>query len=439
MVFGSLFRRRKACDQAGQRAPYASGADFIIQNLPMVKAMLSFTGYNDVDRRLANLASLTKCRVVALCGATDGQDKFIVEKSTSAELCKTGQTFTWQHMQPWVSTDYASISNTLPFNDLESSAILSAPVKNERNIIVGVVIGLTADKQNDINSKLQILHLLTPPLEAELRYMKQIRENRLQEMRIASLNQNIEVLNNDLVKERNIATESRKLKSAFLTNLSHEIRTPMNAIMGFMYLVQNSKDDAERNELINIMKQNCHQLLCVIDSLIDISKIQSNYMLKPPCPVQLNELLSEVKQKYEARLRRDGKNVTIDTAFALETPNDTIWNSDEIISKVLDLLMDNACRNTESGKISISYSINHKEATFCVTNTGTGIKPGSEDKIFDLFDEAPDGSGTAENHGKGGGLAIASKYLALANGRIWIDTTYKGGACYYFSIPTEKL
>ena len=74
-----------------------------------------------------------------------------------------------------------------------------------------------------------------------------------------------------------------------------------------------------------------------------------------------------------------------------------------------------------------------------MTNTGAGIKPGSEDKIFDLFDEAPDGSGTAENHGKGGGLAIASKYLALANGRIWVDTTYKGGACYYFSIPTEKL
>lgn len=405
----------------------------------MVKAMLGFTGYNDVGRRLANLASLTKCRVVALCGTTDGQDKFIVEKSTSAELCKTGQTFTWQHIQPWVSTDYASISDTLPFNDLESSAILSAPVKNERNIIVGVVIGLTADKQNDINSKLQILHLLTPPLEAELRYMKQIRENRLQEMRIASLNQNIEVLNNDLDKERNIATESRNLKSAFLTNLSHEIRTPMNAIMGFMDLVQNSKDDAERNEFINIMKQNCHQLLCVIDSLIDISKLQSNYMLKPPCPVQLNELLSEVKQKYEARLRRDGKNVTIDTAFALETPNDTIWNSDEIISKVMDLLMDNACRNTESGKISISYSINHKEATFCVTDTGAGVKPGSEDRVFDLFDEAPDGSGTLDNHGKGIGLAIASKYLALANGRIWIDTTYKGGACYYFSIPTEKL
>ena len=235
------------------------------------------------------------------------------------------------------------------------------------------------------------------------------------------------MLNNDLDRERNIANESRSLKSAFLTNLSHEIRTPMNAIMGFMDLVQTSTDVKERNEFIDIMKQNCHQLLTVIDSLIDISKLQSNYLLKPPCPVQLNELLSEVKQKYEARLRRDKKDVTIETAFALKTPNDTIWNSDEIINKVMGLLMDNACKRTERGKISISYSINHKEATFCVTNTGPDVKPGSVSDEFKLFDEAT------------GGLAIASKYLALANGRIWVDTTYRDGTCFYFSIPTDKL
>lgn len=438
MVFDSFFKHHQAKLMAGKQAVYASGTDFVAHNLAMVKTVLGFTGFNDPDRRLENIAQLVKCRVMALCSIADGQNRFTVVKSTDHDICKCGQTFTWQHIQPWGSTDAAAASQ-LPFRSPECHITLSVPVKDDRNMLAGVVIGLSMDKTTDIDTKLQVMHLLTPPMEAEIRCIRKREENRQLEQRIAALNQNIEVLNTDLDKERKIAAESRNLKSAFLTNLSHEIRTPMNAIIGFMDLVQNADDAKDRNEFIDIMRQNCHQLLYVIDSLIDISKLQSNYMLKPPCPVQLNELLSSVKQKYATQLRRDGKAVEIETSFALETPNDTIWNSDEIINKVLCILMDNACEHTKSGRITISYSINHKEATFCVADTGEGVPSELSDRMFDLFDDRVLTEHSPEQHGKGSGLAIAQRYLALANGRIWLDTTYHGGACFYFSIPTEKL
>lgn len=438
MVFDSFFKHHQAKLMAGKQAVYANGADFMANNIAMVKTILSFTGFNDPDRRLANIAQIAKCRVMALCKLDDDQDRFTVVKSTNEDMCKVGQSFTWQHILPWGSTD-ASAAAPLPFRSPDCPITLSVPVKDDRNILAGVVIGLSMDRTIDIDTKLQVMHLLTPPLEAEIRCIREKEENRQLSQRIAALNQNIEVLNTDLDKERKIATESRNLKSAFLTNLSHEIRTPMNAIIGFMNLVQNAKEPKERDEFIEIMRQNCHQLLYVIDSLIDISKLQSNYMLKPPCPVQLNELLSEVKQKYAALLRREGKAVDIETSFALETPNDTIWNSDEIINKVMCILMDNACKHTTSGRITISYSINHKEATFCVADTGPGVPQDEANGIFDLFAGGGVGTHTAEAHGKGSGLAIASRYLALANGRIWLDTSYRSGACFYFSIPTEKL
>lgn len=438
MIFDSFFKHHQAKLVAGKQTVYASGSDFIAHNLASVKTILGFTGYNDPDKRLENIAQLAKCRLLALCRLADGQDKFVVVKSTDQSACKNGATLTWNHMQPWGATD-AKVIAALPFRLPECTTVLSVPVKDDRNILVGIVIGLSMDKTTDIDSKLQTMHLLSPPLEAEIRCVKEREEIRQLGQRISSLNQSIEILNSDLDRERKIAAESRNLKSAFLTNLSHEIRTPMNAIMGFMDLTQNAENPAERNEFIEIMRQSCNQLLYVIDSLIDISKLQSNYMLKPACPVQLNELLTQVKQRYAMKLRKTGKPIEIETSFALETPNDTIWNSDEIINKVMDILMDNACKYTDAGRVTISYSMNHKEATFCVADTGPGVAKDVVGGLFELFDDSVGVPHAGDLHSKGSGLAIASKYLALANGRIWLDQEYQGGACFYFSIPTEKL
>lgn len=439
MLFKSLFGRKKP-HAGGAQTGYASVADFVDSNLADVKALLSSVGYNDLSKRLEDLAAMAHCHVMALCQKQASPNKYMVIESSDRNMCQRGTMFTWTHAQPTASADAAAALAALPFNIIGGTGFISVPVKNDRNMLTGILLGISTDTLTGLDSKTRLLHLMAPLLEAEIRCVKLRQDVRQCEQRIASLNQNIEVMNADLRKEQEQTMESRELKSIFLTNLSHEIRTPMNVIIGFIDLLEQTSDPDERKKFVEIVKQNSHQLLNVIDNLIEISKLQSSYMLKPACPVQLNELLTKIKMKYQDVLRKMGKDVTIETTFALEAPNDTIWNSDEIISKVMCQIMDNACRYTMTGKISISYTINHKEATFCVTDTGPGVKSGEEDKIFDMFDSSPISIKDEEtSRGKGIGLAVARKYLMLANGRIWLDKTYKAGACFYFSIPTEKL
>ncbi len=434
MIFCSLFKKRNKRPSANTQAAYASSLEFVDDNLADVKALLSFSGCNNMNKRLEDLAQMVRCRAVALCQKSQGNGRFLVVASSDKVVCKPGDAFNWPHMQPWASSDL-SVVRSLPFDIPEATGLLSVPVKDERNAVVGVVIGVSSGAMTNVDSKIRLMHILAPLFEADIRCAKYKQEMRQQEQRIASLNQSLEIMTSDLNKERKATLECREFKSIFLTNLSQEIRTPMNAIIGFLDLLKKESEPDVRDKFIDLIRKNSQMLLGAIDNIIDISKLQSSYMLKPACPVQLNELLTKIKQQFADELKRQGKNVTIETSFALETPKDTIWNSEEIIVEVMERLLDNACRFTEQGKISISYSFNQKEIVFCVADTGSGIPDEAKDSLFKLFDDSVLEGGPT----KGIGLAIAAKYLSLANGRIWLDDTYRPGSCFYFSIPTEKL
>ncbi len=434
MIFSSLFKKINKRPDKGLQTAYASALEFVDDNLADVKALLSFTGCNNTSKRLEDLARMARCKAVILCQKMAGNGRFMVVGSSDSVVCKLGEAFSWPHVQPWASSDVV-VLRSLPFDIPEATGLLSVPVKDERNMVVGVVIGVAVGAASDVDSKIRLMHILAPLFEADIRCAKYKQELRQQEQRIASLNQSLEIMTNDLNNERKATLECREFKSIFLTNLSQEIRTPMNAIIGFLDLLKNEPDHDERDKFIDLVRKNSQMLLVAIDNIIDISKLQSSYMLKPACPVQLNELLTKIKQHFTDELKRQGKDVAIETSFALETPKDTIWNSEEIIVEVMERLLDNACRFTNHGKISISYSFNQKEAVFCVADTGAGIPEDSKASLFQLFD----GSMTETGQSKGIGLAIAAKYLSLANGRIWLDDTYRSGACFYFSIPTDKL
>ncbi len=434
MIFSSLFKKRNKRPAAGSQAAYASALEFVDDNLADIKALLSFSGCNNTSKRLEDLARMARCRAVVLCQKVTGNGRFMVVASSDKVVCKLGETFSWPHMQPWAASDHSAV-RSLPFDIPEATGLLSVPVKDEHNTVVGVVIGVATGATADVDSKIRLMHILAPLFEADICCAKYKQEVRQQEQRIASLNQSLEIMTNDLNNERKATQECREFKSIFLTNLSQEIRTPMNAIVGFLDLLKDESDPGERDKFIDLIRQNSQMLLGAIDNIIDISKLQSSYMLKPACPVQLNELLTKIKHQFAEVLKRQGKDVAIETSFALETPKDTIWNSEEIIVEVMERLLDNACRFTEHGKISISYSFNQKEMVFCVADTGSGIPDAAKDSLFKLFDDSVSERGPA----KGIGLAIAAKYLSLANGRIWLDDTYRSGSCFYFSIPTEKL
>ncbi|MCQ2228177.1 MAG: HAMP domain-containing histidine kinase [Bacteroidales bacterium] len=437
MGFLDIFFKNKNSERAHKVNNYSDMSEFVSENFSDLKRLLSSGGYNDRHRRLVDMAGMCGCHCLLLC-RKDAQDKFVVVESSDKSFQVEDRTFTWMHSQPVASNDAAAMLSGLPFPKIGAVGFISVPIKNSKNAQTGLLLGLAVSDISNIDAKTRLLHLLAPTFEADIECEKLKQGRAAYEQRIVSLRQNVEVLTNDLKIEKEKSAENKELKSIFLTNLSHEIRTPMNVIMGFVDLLETVDNESDRTEFISIIKQNCDMLLKVIDNLIDISKLQSSYMFKAASPIQLNDILVEIKERFQGVLREKGKQVDIETSFGLEAPFDTIWNSDEIINKVFDQLLDNACKFTEKGKISFGYSVDHKEATFFVKDTGCGIKSGNEDKIFSMF-SATENALTRQMNGTGIGLAVAKRYIELANGRIWCDTGYKGGACFYFTIPTEKL
>lgn len=435
MSLTSLFNKRN--ELSGRAKSYDDMAEFVSDHAQTVKQLLTAVGYNDRRRRLSDIAKMIDCRVLLLCDKQSGVDRFSIVDANEENFASVTEQFSWHHSQAAASQDAANMLNSLPFPKMGARSFISVPVKNSHNLLSGLLIGISSEHIDNIDSRTQLLYMMAPLFEAELTCERLRQERKQDELRIISLNQNIEAMTADLKRERERSLENKELKSIFITNLSHEIRTPMNVVIGFIDLLDTARDDAERNEFIGIIKDNSRLLLNVIDNLIEVSKLQSSYMFKPSVPHQLNELLDELKNRYQERLTQDNKQVVINTEYSLQTPNDTIWNSDEIIQKVMEQLLDNACKFTDSGSITIGYTFETDAARFYVRDTGKGIAPGSEKSIFNMFsvgDNVP-----AVDKGNGLGLALAQKFVQLADGDIWVDTEYTGGACFRFSIPTEKL
>ncbi len=439
-----MFWNKKKSKKVLLTKNYADVTDFVENNIAMVKTLLSPLGSSDKSRRLGDIAQMIDCHAVLLCAKEhESPDGFTVVVSSDTNYAAIGTVFTWQHLQVAASSDAVGLISALPFQHVGAQGFISVPVKDKNNITVGILLGLATKRLENIDAKTRLLHMLAPSFCVELR-CERLKQQRAQfEQRIVSLNQSLEVMNADIAREKERSQENKELKSIFLTNLSHEIRTPMNAILGFVDLLDMAQSDEERSEFIKIIKQNSKLLLAVIDNLVEISKLQSSYMFSPACPRQLNALLDSIRKDLEGKVKLSGKPIEVVTSYALQTPNDTIWNSEEIISKVFDYLIDNALKFTESGRISFGYQTDEKEMRFYVRDTGCGIKKGEEESIFQMFcigdNGVPMPHDTNDMSSKGLGLTLAQKYVALTGGRIWADPNCEVGACIYFCIPNDKL
>lgn len=441
-MFWDCFSKKKKKKKASKAVQYSDIVDFVEGNIGTVKPLLTALGHYDRRKRLLDMAQMVGCKHMLLCQKErEGNDHFVVIDATDHNYGKPETQFSWQHTQVAASNDAANRIDALPFQHIGVMAFISVPIKNSNNATIGILLGVATQRIENIDSKTHLLHLMAPVFCTEIECEKLRTELRMQEQRIASLNQNIEVMSTDIQREKEKSAESKELKTFFLTNLSHEIRTPMNVVLGFLDLLETSTDEEERKNFIAIVKQNSQLMLTVIDNLVEMSKLQTSYMQRAPIPQQLNALLDELKRKYESRLKQLGKrNVKLVSSYSLSSPNDTIWNSDEIIQRVFCTLLDNACKYTSEGEITMGYVANEKDTTFYVRDTGCGIKPSEEKTIFGMFNDIEQRKNKQDDDSFTTlGLAMASKYVSLTGGKIWVDLKYVGGALFYFNIPNDKL
>lgn len=252
-----------------------------------------------------------------------------------------------------------------------------------------------------------------------------------------ALNEELHSTNNELLNAIEKAQESERLKTAFLQNMSHEIRTPLNAVIGFSEMMSLSGfSDDEKQEFAEIVVNNSRQLLSLVDDIMTISTIETQQNKLSESRVQVSALLTELYAVFNGNLKPGVELITVlpegdQSGFSII--------ADEMkLRQIFNNLIGNAIKFTHEGSISFGYELN-KENTirFFVKDTGIGISPEVQDKIFERFRQA--GENIQKRYGGTGlGLAISKGQVDLMGGRIWVESEMGKGSVFYFEIPLHQ-
>ncbi len=239
-----------------------------------------------------------------------------------------------------------------------------------------------------------------------------------------------------LIKAKNRAEESDRLKSAFLANTSHEIRTPMNAIIGFSKLLQSEKtDDEKRKDYTDNIIEKGFQLLRIINDIIDVSKIEANQLNINKSSFSLNELMNEIYSEFAFKNQKD-KNLSFYLSNEAKNSNYILLDQSRL-KQILNNLLSNAFKYTDKGSVEFGYKLQDKETIlFFVKDTGIGIDSNKQQIIFDTFRKS-DTSATRLYGGTGLGLSISRALIELMGGKIWVRSDLNKGAEFYFTLPYE--
>ena len=232
-----------------------------------------------------------------------------------------------------------------------------------------------------------------------------------------------------LVKARDKAEASDRLKSAFLANMSHEIRTPLNAIVGFSSLLTSTENAAEKELYNSLIGHNNKLLLNLINDVIDLSKIESGYLELRPDWVNLTELLDESVAEY---VHQVPSGVELLTNYPA---HDSLVELDKLrIKQILSNFLSNALKNTTTGHVEVFYEVDHQSVRIGVKDTGRGIPQNMLEKIFERFEKLDSFA-----QGAGLGLPICKLIVEKMNGRILVDSQLGIGTTFIIELPCRSM
>ena len=232
-----------------------------------------------------------------------------------------------------------------------------------------------------------------------------------------------------LVKARDKAEASDRLKSAFLANMSHEIRTPLNAIVGFSSLLTSTENAAEKELYNSLIGHNNKLLLNLINDVIDLSKIESGYLELRLDWVNLTELLDESVAEYAHQVP---SGVELLTNYPV---HDSLVELDRLrIKQILSNFLSNALKNTTTGHVEVFYEVDHQSVRIGVKDTGRGIPQNMLEKIFERFEKLDSFA-----QGAGLGLPICKLIVEKMNGRILVDSQLGIGTTFIIELPCHSM
>ena len=239
----------------------------------------------------------------------------------------------------------------------------------------------------------------------------------------------------NLIKEKERAEESDRLKSAFLANMSHEIRTPMNGILGFAGLLKEPDLSGDlQQKYIEIIEKGGERMLNIINDIVSISKIESGQMEVNIQDTDINEQLNYIYTFFEPEIK--GKGMTFSFKNGVLSKDAKLRTDREKVYAILTNLVKNAIKYSEKGSIELGCTKKSNFIEFYVKDTGVGIPKNRVDAIFERFIQA-DVSDKKAYQGAGLGLSISKAYVEMLGGKIWVESKVDVGSTFYFTLPCQ--
>lgn len=244
----------------------------------------------------------------------------------------------------------------------------------------------------------------------------------------------------EIMRARELAENSMKVKEIFLSNMSHEIRTPMNAILGFTRLLYETNPTAEQKGYIDAIHFSGENLLVIINDILDLSKIQSGKMNLEKCEFNIRELVNGIIGVMRPKAQEKGVNLTC----AIQPQVSTVIKGDPVrLNQILTNLISNGIKFTEKGSVNLeinAVAVKNQDIIieFKVRDTGIGIPVDKQSVIFDNFVQASSDT-TKKYGGTGLGLAIVKNLVELQEGKISVSSVYGYGSTFTVHLPFEEV
>jgi PAS domain S-box-containing protein len=239
-----------------------------------------------------------------------------------------------------------------------------------------------------------------------------------------------------LKQAKETAEKALAMKDEFTSTVSHELRTPLAAIKSSVDILDmgapgNLND--EQRVFIKRVKSNIDRLARLINEILDLSKLESGKRRLNLVPLFPEVFVREIVELQSTVVKNKGLKIGMD----LETNLPVFWADKDLLTQVLNNLINNALKFTKEGKIAISVSCpDRKMMQFCVRDTGIGIKQEDQVRLFQKFQQV--GAVSQQIGGTGLGLAICREIVTRHGGRIWVESEFAKGSAFYFTIPEKK-
>ncbi|MFL5981948.1 MAG: ATP-binding protein [Gaiellaceae bacterium] len=249
---------------------------------------------------------------------------------------------------------------------------------------------------------------------------------------LGDLASNLNRMNDELRRLYEELQSVSRHKSEFLANMSHELRTPLNAIIGFSELLQmqiaGELNDQQRAYVDDVLESGRH-LLALINDILDLSKVEAGHMELDVDDVSLRTTLESSLTMHEERAARDG----VALGLRLEPGEITVRADERKVRQVVVNLLSNAVKFTPpGGRIDVSALALNGTVEVAVSDTGPGISPADQARIFEEFWSA----GRAE--GTGLGLPLSRRLIELHGGRLWVESAAGRGTTFRFTLPARN-